>query len=145
MTKTAKRNEYLMRVAELTSLNSYARRSKVGAILVKEGRIIATGYNGQPRGLDNSCEIVLDDGTLQTKDTVIHSEANAIYFCAKHGLKTEGTDLYVTMSPCVKCALAIIQAGIKHVYYREEYRDTSGIEFLKKNNIKVEQLKRIDI
>lgn len=134
-----------MRVAELTATNSYARRSKVGAILVKEGRIIGSGWNGQPHGMENSCEIVNADGTLTTKDTVIHSEANAIFFCAKNGIKTDGTILYVSLSPCVKCALAIIQAGIKTVYYRKQYRDISGIEFLKKNNIKVEQLKKKEL
>jgi len=135
MTKQERLNEYYMRVAELTALNSCAKRTKVGAVLVKEGRLVSSGWNGQPHGMNNCCETTNPDGTLTTKETVIHSEANAIYFCAKHGLKTDGTILYVTLSPCVKCSLAIIQAGIKKVYYREEYRDPSGIKFLRKNNI----------
>jgi len=93
-----------------------------------------------PSGLGTCCEIQNPDGTLTTRPEVIHAEANAIYFCAKNGLKTNGTVLYTTMSPCVQCALAIIQAGIKKVYYREKYRDTSGIDFLKKNGIPVIQL-----
>lgn len=145
MTKQERLNEYYMRVAELTALNSSASRNKVGAILVKDGRIISSGWNGTAHHRPNCCEIENPDGTLTTKDEVIHSEANAIYFCAKHGLKTDGTTLYVTLSPCIKCCLAIIQAGIKHVYYREEYRDPSGILFLKQNNIKVDQLRKIEI
>lgn len=135
-----------MQVAELTATNSKARRTKVGAVLVKDGRLIASGWNGQPHGFDNSCETMNPDGSMTTKETVIHAEANVVYFCAKHGIKTDGTTLYITMSPCIKCGLAIIQAGIKKVYYRTAYRDPSGIAFLRQNNIKVEQLsKRIEL
>ena len=135
-------HEYFMRVAEETAKLSYAQRTKVGAIIVKDNRAIAQGHNGQPVNFDNCCEDVLPDGTLKTKNTVVHAEANAIYFCAKNGIKTDGTVLYISMSPCVNCALAIIQAGIKKVYYRDEYRDRSGIDFLKQNNIICEQIKR---
>ena len=135
-------HEYFMRVAEETANLSFAKRTKVGAILVKDNRAIAQGHNGQPVNFDNVCEDVLPDGSLETKDTVIHAEANAIYFCAKNGIPTNGTTLYISMSPCVKCALAIIQAGISKVFYRTEYRDRSGIEFLRKNNIPCEQLTR---
>ena len=141
MTKKQKRDNYYMKVAELTATNSYARRTKVGAVLVRDGRIISSGWNGQPAGLPNNCEDELPDGSLVTKNTVIHSEVNAIFFGAKNGIKTDGSTLYLTLSPCVTCALAIIQAGIKEVYYREKYRDLNGVKFLKKNNIKVYQLK----
>ena len=137
-------HEYFMRIAEETAKLSFANRTKVGAILVKDNRAIAQGHNGQPVNFDNCCENVLPDGTLQTKETVIHTEANAIYFCAKNGIPTNGTTLYISMSPCVKCALAIIQAGITRVFYRDEYRDRSGIDFLRKNNIICEQIKRKD-
>ena len=137
-------HEYFMRIAEETAKLSFANRTKVGAILVKDNRAIAQGHNGQPVNFDNCCENVLPDGTLQTKETVIHAEANAIYFCAKNGISTNGTTLYISMSPCVKCALAIIQAGITRVFYRDEYRDRSGIDFLRKNNIICEQIKRKD-
>ena len=135
-------HEYFMRIAEETAKLSFAERTKVGAILVKDNRAIAQGHNGQPVNFDNCCEEVLPDGTLKTKETVIHAEANAIYFCAKNGIPTNGTTLYISMSPCVKCALAIIQAGIVRVFYRDEYRDRSGIDFLRKNNIICEQIKR---
>ena len=141
MTKKQKRDNYYMKVAELTATNSYARRTKVGAVLVRDGRIISSGWNGQPAGLPNNCEDELPDGSLVTKNTVIHSEVNAIFFCAKNGIKTDGSTLYLTLSPCVTCALAIIQAGIKEVYYKEKYRDLNGVKLLKKNNIKVDQLK----
>ena len=145
---TKKRQEqyhkYFMRVAVETAKLSHAKRTKVGAILVLNNRIIAQGHNGTPTGIDNNCEDVLSDGSLVTKETVVHAEANAIYFCAKNGLKTDGTTLYITLSPCVKCALGIIQAGIKKVYYLEKYRDISGIDFLKQNNIEVKQMKDID-
>lgn len=124
-------HEYFLKVAEETAKLSFANRTKVGAILVRDNRIIAQGHNGQPVNFDNCCEDVLPDGTLKTKETVIHAEANAIYFCAKNGLKTDGTTLYISMSPCVKCALGIIQAGISRVFYRDEYRDRSGIDFLR--------------
>ena len=127
-------------IAKVVAKRSEDPHTKVGAVLVKDGRLIASGWNGQPHGFDNSCEIVNPDGSMTTKETVIHAEANVVYFCAKHGIKTDGTTLYITMSPCIKCGLAIIQAGIKKVYYRTAYRDPSGIAFLRQNNIKVEQL-----
>lgn len=133
-------HRYFMEVAELTSKLSYARRNKVGAIIVKNNRILTHGHNGTPVGYDNNCENENSDGTLTTKDEVIHAEANALYYCAKYGISTDGATLYVTMSPCVKCAQAIIQAGIKNIFYRIKYRDTFGIEFLKKNNIKITQI-----
>lgn len=137
-------HKYFMRVALETAKLSHAKRNKVGAILVLNNRILSQGHNGTPTYFPDECEDVCSDGSLVTKETVIHAEANAIYFCAKNGLKTEGTTLYITLSPCIKCALGIIQAGIKTVYYFEKYRDPSGIDFLKKNNIQIEQLKEID-
>lgn len=145
MTKKDKFNQYFMRVALLTAANSYARRSKVGAILVRDGRLVASGWNGQPRGFNNCCEkeIVTPEGDIQleTLPTVIHSEANLLTYCAKYGIPTDETELYVTLSPCVKCALLILQAGIRTVYYNEEYRDTSGIDFLRNAGIVVKQIK----
>lgn len=78
--------------------------------------------------------------TLTTKKEVLHAESNAISKCAKWYTSTEGATLYVTLSPCFECAKLIIQSGIKRVCYLEQYRDTSGIEFLEKNNIQVEQI-----
>lgn len=140
MTKAEKYRSFFMDVALRTAQMSYAKRSKVGSVLVKDNRIIATGWNGTPNSADNCCEIDDGKGNLTTKPNVIHSEANIIYFCAKHGIKTDGTELYITLSPCSTCALAIIQAGIKKVYYHEEYRDITGLMILKNSDIEVAKL-----
>ena len=150
MTKEQRYNKYFMDIAKRTAENSYAVRSKVGAVLVKDNRIISTGWNGTPAGFDNCCEEKVKQQSyydsqvnplgLKTKSNVIHAEANAIYFCAKHGISTNGTVLYITLSPCANCALAIIQAGIKTVYYAEKYRDTTGLKILNTANIETIQL-----
>lgn len=129
-----------LKIAEEISKLSYANKAKVGSILVKDNRIVAIGYNGQPSGFDNCCETINSDGSLKTKETVIHAEANVIYFCAKNGIETEGSVLYITLSPCLKCAIAIMQAGITAVYYKNSYHDLSGVEFLKQNDIFIKQL-----
>ena len=140
MTKEEKYNSYFMDVAVRTAQNSYAVRSKVGAVLVYDNHIVAEGWNGRVKSQDNCCEITNPDGTLTTRKDVVHAEVNIIYFCAKHGIKTDGTVLYITLSPCATCALAIIQAGIKKVYYHEAYRDDTGIHILRDSGIEVEQL-----
>ena len=134
-------DEYFMKVAQLTAELSYAQRKKVGAVLVKDNRIISIGYNGTPKNWpDNICEEVLDDGTLKTKSIVVHAESNALFWCSKTEIITEGATMYLTLSPCSTCALAIIQSGIKRVAYLEEYRDTSGIDILKKVGILVDKI-----
>ena len=77
---------------------------------------------------------------MKTRADVVHAEANTIYFCAKHGIATDGTVLYITLSPCATCALAIIQAGIKKVCYHEEYRDKTGLDILRDANIELEMV-----
>ena len=143
--KDSKFKSYFMKVAKLAAENSYSRRAKVGAIIVRDGRIISTGWNGQPRGFDNCCEkeIVLPSGerALETLPTVIHAEMNALFWCSKTEIISDNSELYVTLSPCVNCALGIIQCGIKKVYYLDEYRDTSGLELVKKCGIELEQVK----
>ena len=138
--KQDRMDKYFMKVAQLTAELSYAKRQKVGAVLVKDNRIISIGYNGNPSGFDNTCEDIMDDGTLITKPTVIHAEANALFWCAKSEIITSGSTMYLTLSPCSTCALGLIQSGIKRVVYLDEYRDTSGIEILKKCNIKVNKI-----
>lgn len=142
--KQQRYHKFFMDVAKLTANNSFARRTKVGAVLVKNGRLIASGWNGQPTGFPNCCEeeCIGPDGvvTLKTLPTVIHAEANIISFCAKHGIATEGTELYITLSPCVNCALLIIQAGIKTVYFNQEYRDLAGVNMLKASGIVVRKI-----
>lgn len=138
-------NHFFMTCAVAASKLSTARRAQVGAILVRDGRIIATGYNGQPYNVDNCCEIENADGTLTTKSTVVHAELNVILFCAKHGISTNDTSLYITLSPCEACVTSIIQAGIKKIYYLEHYRNTAGIAFLQKAGIKVEHFTLTDV
>jgi len=133
------------RFAELSS----AKRLKVGAVVVKDNRIISIGYNGMPAGWTNVCEEeighVLDDcGNIvefrtKTKDEVIHAEANAILKLARDGESGNGADLFCTHAPCFDCAKLIYGAGVSKVYYRESYRDTLGTDFLTKCNIEVEK------
>lgn len=128
---------YFIGVAVLTAKLSHAVRKKVGAVIVKDKRICAIGYNGTPSGFSNECEEQLPNGELKTKDTVVHAEANAIYWCAKSDISTDGATLYQTLSPCATCALGIIQSGIKRVVYIEDYRNLAGVEILKKAGIEV--------
>ena len=133
------KNAY-MEVAKTFSNCSTAKRLKVGAILVKNGNIISFSYNGTPSGFDNDCEYLID-GELVTKSIVLHAEENLLMKIAKSNESSEDSIMFVTHSPCIKCARLIYQAGIKEVYYREEYRDISGVEFLRdKCKIKVEKM-----
>jgi len=120
---------------------SKAIRLKVGALLVKDDRIISLGYNGTPSGYDNFCEYSdTYEGVgsyLRTKPEVVHAETNVIAFAAKNGIKTDGCTLILTHSPCFDCSRLIIQSGVKTVVYKEDYRDLLGIEFLRKNNVEV--------
>ena len=123
-------NKTYIEIAKLIASHSKAVTKKVGAILVKDNRIISIGYNGTPCGFDNLCE---ENGF--TKKEVLHAESNCITKCAKSTESTDGAELYVTLSPCFECSKLIIQSGINKVYYKEKYRDTSGLELLKKANI----------
>ena len=156
------------RFAEL----SHARRLKVGAIVVKDDRIISIGYNGMPSGWDNDCEDKLwmdqtaggwlspneiserwphveynEDAeeeyryALKTKPEVLHAESNAIAKLAKSNESGDGSDLFVTHSPCLECAKLIYQSGIRRVYYGENYRDDSGLKFLEKSGIEIKLIK----
>lgn len=143
------------RFADLSS----AVRLKVGAVIVKDNRIISIGYNGMPSGWTNECEtkIYCDDGDvyeqqypkdsntwerykLVTKDEVIHAEANAILKLARDGESGNGSSLFCTHAPCIHCAKLIHGAGISKVYYRNTYRDSIGLEFLEKCNIEIERV-----
>jgi len=124
-----------LQMAEVWSQNSYCKRRKVGALLVKDRMIISDGYNGTPSGFENICE---EDGV--TKPYVLHAEANAITKVAKSGNSSEGATLYVTASPCLECSKLIIQSGIKRVVYRDEYRLTDGIDLLRRAGIEVERV-----
>ncbi len=128
------------RFAEL----SHARRLHVGAIIVKDDRIISIGYNGMPAGWDNDCEDVVqhsDDTTsLKTKPEVLHAETNAIAKLAKSTESGADATMFITHSPCLDCAKLIFQSGISSVFYRDSYRSEDGIQFLKASGITVEQL-----
>ena len=136
-----------MDTAERFAQLSSAKRLKVGAVVVQDNRIISIGYNGMPSGWTNVCEEKVWDKTgdyvLKTKDEVIHAEANAILKLARDGERGNGADLFCTHAPCIDCAKLIYGAGIKKVYYRDTYRNTDGVDFLEKCNIKVENVCKI--
>ncbi len=134
-----KRKKYdtkYLEMAQTWSELSHAKRTKVGAILVKDNTIIADGYNGTPQGFENDCE----DEQNTTKWYVLHAEANAILKVARSTQSSQDSTLYVTISPCKECAKLIVQAGIKRVLYTSEYRDTTGIEFLQKTGIDCQKM-----
>ena len=161
--------DYFMDVAERTSQLSYAIRLKVGAIIVKEDRIISVGYNGMPSGWNNTCEdIVWDPGAggwldpeefkekypykmfheetqqlvacgLKTKPEVLHAESNCLAKLAKSNESGVGATLFITHAPCLDCAKLIYQSGINNVLYRNTYRSNDGIDFLNKSGVNVTQ------
>ena len=134
------------RFAEL----SPAKRLHVGAIVVKDDRIISIGYNGMPAGWDNNCEdeighvLDVDENVveirLKTKPEVLHAETNAIAKLAKSNESGMGATMFITHAPCLDCAKLIYQSGISSVLYRDTYRDTGGITFLEKSGVKVKQV-----
>ena len=169
-----------MKTAETFAELSHARRLHVGAIVVKDDRIISIGYNGMPAGWDNDCEdkeyMSVDAGgwldpneikeqwpfeeepriqwfgddpitvtnryKLKTKPEVLHAETNCIAKLAKSNESGLGATMFITHAPCLDCAKLIYQSGISHVLYRNSYRDTSGVTFLEKSGITIEQMKK---
>lgn len=136
MTKQNKKDYLYMRMARVWAENSYCIRRQVGALMVKEQRIISDGYNGTPSGFENVCE---DENNI-SKPYVLHAEANAISKVARSHNSSDGATLYVTASPCIECAKLIIQSGIQRVVYGELYRLTDGIDLLKRAGVQVEYL-----
>ena len=122
-----------MDVAERFAQLSSAKRLQVGAIVVKDDRIISIGYNGMPTGWDNGCE----DSNNKSKAEVLHAESNAIAKLAKSSESGLGATLFVTHSPCIECAKLIYQGGISTVYYKNNYRSNDGINFLTKSKVRV--------
>ena len=133
-----------MKTAETFAELSHARRLHVGAIVVKDDRIISIGYNGMPAGWDNDCEDTIqhsdDTVTLKSKPEVLHAETNAIAKLAKSTESGDGAVLFVTHSPCLDCAKLIFQSGIRSVFYRNSYRSTDGTAFLEKSGVRVEKI-----
>lgn len=149
-------DEAYMQMAEVWAKRSKANRKQVGALIVKDSRIISDGYNGMPAGdHDDTCEEWAwpdgydgvdgvggpPDKVLRTKAEVLHAESNALLkVTAQGGVGAKGATLYVTMSPCKECAKLIKQAGIQRVVYREQYREATGVDFLRSRGVTVEQL-----
>ena len=131
--KTQKYDAAYLRMAAEWSKLSHCKRRQVGALIVKGRSIISDGYNGTPSGFENFCED--EDG--YTKWYVLHAEANAILKVASTTQSCEGATLYLTMSPCRECSKLIFQAGIRRVVYASEYKDPSGLDFLRKAGVAV--------
>lgn len=151
-----------MRQAADLAEKSTCIRKQVGAILVKDNRPISLGYNGTPKGDAHCCDHGWDVKELRkllagakvsqeflkqhgewSKLNELHAERNAILYCARRGIATEGATLYITLSPCHQCAMDILIAGIKRVVYGELYdRETSGIVFLSSRGVQMELLPR---
>ena len=134
--KDLKYHETYLRMASEWSSLSCCRRKKVGALIVKDGMIISDGFNGTPKGFPNDCE----DANGDTHWYVLHAEANAILKVAKSSQSISGATLYLTYSPCKDCSKLIIQAEIKTVIYREEYRDIDGLKMLRAAGVNVMHL-----
>jgi len=137
-------DEYFMEIASVVAKRSTCLRNQVGAVIVREKRIIATGYNGAPKGLPHC----LDIGCIREQNNIpsgerhelcraVHAEQNAILQAAIHGVSTENTTIYCTHQPCILCAKMMINAGIKKVVYANQYPDTAALEFLKQANVDV--------
>lgn len=146
--KELKYHTMYMDIAERVSQMSFAERLKVGCVIEKEGRIISMGWNGMPSGMDNICEhcFVAGNGTydhvqLVTRKEVIHAERNAIDKLSSSNESGKNAVMYITHSPCLECAKSIYTAGIRAIFYKNDYRSDDGILFLKNQNVIVSQLK----
>lgn len=128
---------YLKMALEWSKL-SYCKRKQVGALIVKDRMIISDGYNGTPSGFENFCE----DEEGYTKWYVLHAEANAILKVAASTQSINNATLYITLSPCKECSKLIHQSGIKRVVYLNQYKDTSGLQFLEKAGVDIEHIKQ---
>jgi dCMP deaminase len=152
MAKTIKRpswDEYFMKLAEVVKSRADCTRRRVGSIIVKDNRIIATGYNGTPHKIKNCSEggckrcLRRDKGEIKGYEyeescVCIHAEQNAIIQAAYHGASTKGATLYSTTNPCSSCAKILANAGIIRVVCRMEHHDKEGVELLKKAGVEVE-------
>ena len=132
--------EFFATQSRVMALRSTCTRLAVGCVIVRDKRIIASGYNGSITGdvhcIDVGCKLV--DGHCVR---VLHAEQNALLQCARFGISTEGTDLYVTHLPCLHCTKSIIQAGIRNVYYESSYRpDVYAEDLFALANVRVEQV-----
>lgn len=156
------RDEMFIKICQVVAQRSTCLRSQVGAVIVKDNRVVSMGYNGPVSGmptcedLPNVLECPTDGTFYQWKEDhplmcqgagctrSLHAETNAIAFAARAGVSVEGCTMYCTMSPCINCAKVIVNSGIKCLKYLEEYRDTSGLELLMAAGIEVGHLDAID-
>ena len=134
--KQLKYDQAYLEMAETWGQLSYCERKKVGALIVKDRMIISDGYNGTPSGFENVCE----DDNYYTLWYVLHAEANAILKVAASTQSCKGATLYITLSPCKECSKLIHQSGIIRVVYSKEYKDTTGLEFLKKAGVSLDHV-----
>ena len=135
--KQLKYDQAYLKMAATWGQLSYCERKKVGALIVKDRMIISDGYNGTPSGFENVCE----DENYYTKWYVLHAEANAILKVAASTQSCKGATLYITLSPCKECSKLIHQSGIIRVVYSKEYKDTTGLEFLRKAGVFLDHVK----
>ena len=138
--KQLKYDKAYLRIAREWSKLSQCKRKQVGAVIVKDRMIISDGFNGTPTGFENYCE----DDEGYTKWYVLHAEANAILKVAGSTQSCNGATLYITMSPCKECSKLIHQAGITRLFYHIDYKDNSGLEFLEKAGVTLEQIKDLE-
>jgi dCMP deaminase len=134
--KQSELDKRYLRMAKIWAENSYCKRRQVGALIVKDNRIISDGYNGTPSGFENVCE---DENNI-TKPYVLHAEANAITKVAASSNSSKDATIYVTSAPCIECAKLIIQAGIRRVVYSEPYRIDDGCKLLNRAGITLEYI-----
>jgi len=135
-------DQYFMEIATVVAKRSTCLRNQVGALFVKNKRILSTGYNGAPAGLDH-CDLVgcarenVASGTHHELCRAVHAEQNAIIQAALHGISIEGATLYCTHQPCILCAKMMINARVRKVVYRQSYPDGAALEFLRQARIEV--------
>ena len=134
-----KRDEMFLAMAFVTSLRGTCNRLQVGSIIVKDNHVVSTGYNGTPPKVPH-CQHEFDEPC----SAAVHSEANAIAFAARAGIKTEGATIYITSSPCNECAKLIISSGISRVVYLYDYRDIKPLELLHQAGVKVDTFDSVD-
>lgn len=137
-------DEYFMEIAEVVAKRSTCLRNKVGAVIVRDKRILSTGYNGAPRDMEHCLEIGclrdqqnIASGTRHELCRAVHAEQNAIIQSALHGVSVEGATLYCTHQPCILCAKMIINSKIKRVVYFNNYPDDEAINFFKKADVEI--------
>jgi dCMP deaminase len=138
--KQLRYDQAYLRMATSWAKLSHCNRKQVGALIVKDSMIISDGYNGTPAGFDNCCE----DEAGETFWYVLHAEANAILKVAKSTNNSKGATLYLTLSPCKDCSKLILQAGITRVVYKDAYKDSEGVEFLKSAGVDVTQINELE-